>query len=359
MRLVKESTKKILGFDDTWFMLIGMVGIALILPLLFFNEQALQKGLAGYLAMFGISLIHTIAYWVSMRTLIIRLRVRYPAYEDNRKRILNTLALAIVIYLVLNFLLDYVVKGCLQPLGMDDPPEVAMNFISILLILAVSALYESIFVYYRWKESIIEREKLERMHFQSQLEGLRSQVNPHFLFNSLNTLCYIIPEDPDKAVNFVQRLSKVYRYILEIRDKKLISLEEELKFLQSYLFLLKERFGENLQVEIDIPPYLQSGQIVPLSLQLLFENAIKHNIISSAHPLLVEVFTENDDALVIRNNLQRKHQEQPSTKVGLENIRDRFAFFSDRLVQIEETGDYFTVRLPLVKAGEQIAEQMQ
>lgn len=358
MRLVKESTKKVLGFDDTWFMLIGMIGIALILPLLFFNEQALQKGLSGYLTMFGISLIHTVAYWVSMRTLIIRLRMRYPAYEDNRKRIVSTLALAAVLYLILDFVLDYVVHGCLKPLGVEDPPQVVMNFISIILILAVSALYESIFVYYRWKESIIEREKLERMHFQSQLEGLRSQVNPHFLFNSLNTLCYIIPEDADKAVKFVQRLSKVYRYILEIRDKKLISLEEELKFLQSYLFLLKERFGENLQVQIDIPAYLQSGQIVPLSLQLLFENAIKHNVISSAHPLLVEVFTENDNALVIRNNLQRKHQEQPSTQVGLDNIRDRFAFFSDRPVQIEETDDYFTVRLPLVKAGEQVAEEL-
>ena len=128
-----------------------------------------------------------------------------------------------------------------------------MVLASLMLTFFIVAVYESIFFYSRLQKSIVEREKLERENIHSQLEGLKNQVNPHFLFNSLNTLTYIIPEDPDLAVRFVQQLSKVYRYILEIRDRKLICLSEELEFLDSYVFLLKERFGENFHVEIRVP----------------------------------------------------------------------------------------------------------
>ena len=180
------------------------------------------------------------------------------------------------------------------------------------------------------------------------MEGLKSQVNPHFLFNSLNTLIYIIPENTDRAIQFVQKLSKVYRYILEIRDKKLIPLEEELDFLHSYIFLLKERFGDNLEVNLSIPSDILVQQVVPLSLQILFENAIKHNIISDKHPLKIEVFFK-DEKLVVQNNLQLKKQAMPSTKVGLQNIKNRYAFFTDEKVDINDDGPYFKVTLPLIK----------
>jgi LytS/YehU family sensor histidine kinase len=180
------------------------------------------------------------------------------------------------------------------------------------------------------------------------LEGLRNQVNPHFLFNSLNTLVYLIPEDSEKAVRFVQQLSKVYRYVLESREARIIPLQDELAFLQSYIFLLKERFGENLQVKLTDLNGQTDGAIVPLTLQMLFENAIKHNVISTEKPLMIEVFAEKGH-LVVRNNLQRKNQVMDSTGVGLENIRTRYRMLTDREVEVIVSREYFTVLLPMVE----------
>ncbi|MFQ5446867.1 MAG: sensor histidine kinase, partial [Saprospiraceae bacterium] len=195
----------------------------------------------------------------------------------------------------------------------------------------------------------LEKERLVKENVQSQLESLRNQVNPHFFFNSLNTLAYLIPEDPAKAENFVQKLSKAYRYILEIRDKQLVTLEEELVFLDSYTCLLQERFGENLLVKVDAPEEILPYKLVPLSLQMLFENAIKHNVISTQSPLVIEVFVENTDRLVVKNNLQRKNQTMPSTKVGLENISRRYKLVSDHEVEVIMTQQSFIVILPLIK----------
>ena len=176
---------------------------------------------------------------------------------------------------------------------------------------------------------------------------MKNQVNPHFLFNSLNTLTYLIPEEPDKAVNFVQKLSKVYRYILEIRDQKIVTISDELEFLNAYVFLLKERFGENLNIDIDIPQKYYHSKIVPLSLQILFENVIKHNIISTQKPLMIKVSIQKDK-LIVKNNLQKKNQVISSTSMGLQNIKNRYQFFTKKEVDVIVTADSFLVALPLV-----------
>ncbi len=137
---------------------------------------------------------------------------------------------------------------------------------------------------------------------------------------------------------------------MEIRDRELISVAEELSFLQSYIFLLKERFGESFQINLSIPETYHDHQIVPLSLKMLLESAIKHNIISQRKPLLVELFMNQKHQLVMRNNLQKKVQEMPSTNVGLENIKTRYAFFSKGEVRVEESDIHFTVVLPLIEA---------
>jgi LytS/YehU family sensor histidine kinase len=198
------------------------------------------------------------------------------------------------------------------------------------------------------QRTVAEKAVLERQNLESQLEGLRNQVNPHFLFNSLNTLIYLIPEDSEKAVRFVQQLSKVYRYVLESRDSKLIPLSDELDFLKSYIFLLKERFGDNLEVDIKDLDKKRDTAIVPLTLQMLFENAIKHNVISTGKPLRIEVFAQNGH-LVVRNNLQKKNQVMDSTGVGLQNIRDRYRMLTDQDVNVIMSQQYFTVVLPLVE----------
>lgn len=342
-----KNTREILGFDDTWFMILGIPVLSFAIPLLFF-KASLADGLAAYLPEWAVSFMYTVSYWTACRWIFIYFRRRFSAYQETRKRIVYITLSVLAVYFVVNQSLDPV-----HTLLKHEEREGVTNFdytVGTLMIVAlVSTLYESVFLYDRWKKSIIEAEQLRRENAESQLESLKSQVNPHFLFNSLNTLAYIIPEAPERAVQFVQQLSKVYRYILEIRDSKLISLEEELSFLHAYMFLIQERFSDNLKMDIRIPAGARQMQLAPLSLQILFENAIKHNIISEERPLAIEMWVENQ-RLVVRNNLQRKRQAMPSTKLGLQNIRNRYAFFSEEKVDVIETKEFFTVSLPLIGA---------
>ncbi len=349
--MVKPETKRLLGFDDTWVLLLGIPVLAFLIPILFFNAT-LADGLVAYLPEFLTSLMFTIAYWVVVRGIFIRMRRKYPQHTQTRPRLLYSLLAILTAFFIIHTLLDMVHEQ-LMP-HPDRPGVTEFNYAvgSLTIILLVSALYEGVYFYDRWRASMVEQEKLRREYVESQLAGLRDQVNPHFLFNSLNTLAYLIPEDPQRAVQFVRKLSKVYRYVLEMRDKQLIPLAEELAFLDAYVFLLKERFGDNLQVDIDIPAGRREDRVVPLSLQMLFENAIKHNIISHDKPLTIRLFVEDDDRLVVLNKLQVRNQPTHSTGIGLENIRSRYAFFCDRPVVVEQTEAAFRVELPLLAAPE-------
>ena len=183
----------------------------------------------------------------------------------------------------------------------------------------------------------------------AQLNALKTQVNPHFLFNNLNTLCSIIPENPDQAVAFVQQLSKVYRHILEVKDEKSIPLKDEMAVLEAYAFLLKTRFGDNLEIDMQVDPKQMEDLIVPLSLQLLMENAIKHNIVSQDRPLKI-IVKIIDGRLVVSNNLQKKNQIIESTGIGLTNIRNRYKLLTDKLILVTETLNDFTVSIPLIQS---------
>lgn len=352
--LNKERAVRYLGFSDIPHLLLGIPIIAFLFPIVFFKAD-LSQGLIAYLPKYTVSLIYTTCYWISIRELFFYLRSRFRTPEETPRRIIYTMVGILIIFLIVNSVVSVFHHDILglpydAPIDQNGMSHFDYKLPSFVVIILVASIYEGIFFYQRWKEAIIETERLKRENVQSQLEGLKSQVNPHFLFNSLNTLIYIIPEDPEKAVIFVRKLSKVYRYILEIRDKELISVQEELAFLQSYIFLLKERFGESFQVSIDLPKGKQAQKIVPLSLQMLLENAIKHNVISKSKPLLVEFFIDDKGALVVRNNLQKKVQQMPSTNVGLENIRTRYAFFTEEKLEVQETPPYFTVSLPLIEA---------
>lgn len=345
----RERIIHAIGFDDRWFMLIGIPVVAFSMPFIFFLDLINNQETTSWIG-FAISLLYCTAIWLSVREIIIQLRLRYPKPEQTRKRILLGVAGILIAY----YIIDQI--GCYSEMLLapesaqrTDAEDVRYTAAGLVTTALITSIYEGIFLFFRWKASVLEAEQLRRETVESQLEGLRSQVNPHFLFNSLNTLTYIIPEDPGKAVQFVQKLSKVYRYVLESRSEKLIPLGEELRFLDSYIFLLKERFGDNLHIEIDIPEAFHRARIIPLSLQLLFENAIKHNIIASDQPLTISLQVRNHQ-LVVCNNLQRKRQSQPSTGVGLENVRHRYAFFTDRKVVVSETEEAFEVHLPLIEA---------
>jgi len=344
----KARLKEVLGFDDRIVMLICIPLVAFLVPLLFF-KVSLSDGFTNIMPIFLVSIVYTSAYWFSVRGIVIYVRRRFPNYQDTQKRLLYTLGLVATAFLIICTVLEFI-QISVEQIPTAQVSSFDAQVASGTVIALCTAIYESVFFYSRWRQSVIETERLRRENVESQLQGLRDQVNPHFLFNSLNTLTYIIPEDPERAVRFVQMLSKVYRYILEIKEKRLTTLEEELRFLDAYIFLLKERFDDSLRIELAVPPEVQAHRIVPLSLQMLFENAIKHNIIASDRPLTIEVFVENA-ALVIRNNLQRKKQVMASTRVGLQNIKNRYAFFSEKEVKVNVTETCFEVRLPLVESA--------
>jgi LytS/YehU family sensor histidine kinase len=293
------------------------------------------------------SLVYTGVFWLAMRKVYYHAKVRFPEFRQLGRRLVWVTVAFSLIYLVINFTLD-VLFEYLLPNHRGNPNPVVELVASALLTGLVITIYEAISFYTQLQVAVAEKAQLERQNLESQLEGLRSQVNPHFLFNSLNTLTYLIPENADKAVRFVQQLSKVYRYVLESRDTRLIPLHEELMFLKSYIFLQRERFGDNLVVDLHNLESYENAGIVPLTLQILFENAIKHNVISAEKPLHIDVSVENNH-LVVRNNLQKKNQVMDSTGVGLQNIRDRYRMLTEQEVNVITSQQYFTVVLPMIE----------
>jgi LytS/YehU family sensor histidine kinase len=219
---------------------------------------------------------------------------------------------------------------------------------NLLYSLIIVFFLELLYYFQQWTKAVNEAAELKKRNVMSQLQLLKDQISPHFLFNSLNSLSSLIRRDPDDAVQFVHRLSGVYRYLLQTNEKDFSELQEELKFLQSYLHLLTTRFGKALQYTIKIDNDYQSFLILPLSLQLLVENAVKHNVVAAYSPLHIWIGNERD-YLVVKNNLQKKKSKAVSHGVGLTNILSKYKLFTDRKVEIIETEDYFTVKLPLVK----------
>lgn len=190
--------------------------------------------------------------------------------------------------------------------------------------------------------------KVQKEKLQSQFDVLKQQVNPHFLFNSLNVLTSLIKLEPDLAEKFSEQLSKVYRYVLENKDNELVDLHTELNFLDAYIFLLNIRFVDKLKVNINIPIERRGEQIIPLAMQLLIENAIKHNIMSKSKPLTVDIFIDDGNFLNIINNLQERPSQLTSTGVGLKNIQNRYLLLNNTKPVFEKTKLYFIAKVPLV-----------
>lgn len=196
-----------------------------------------------------------------------------------------------------------------------------------------------------WRQSAINEEKLKRENIQSRFETLKNQVNPHFLFNSFNVLTELVYQDQDKAAQFIQQLSAVYRYVLEKREQEVVLLEDELAFLEKYIFLQQIRFQEGLVFEIAV--HSKDAQIPPMSLQLLVENAIKHNIVSEDEPLHIQIL-EQEGFIEVKNNIQEKRLQEASSGVGLANIQERYKYLSEKEVKISKTEKSFSVKIPIL-----------
>jgi two-component system LytT family sensor kinase len=232
--------------------------------------------------------------------------------------------------------------------GFESISDFIVHFIGAFLASIVSyVVFYSIHANTALQNSKLENEILEQAHLRAQLLSLQQQISPHFLFNSLSTLKTIATDQPTK--NYIVQLATVYRYVLNFNEHYLTPLKDELSFIKSYLYIMNERFEDALQVSIDIPDEHQAFLIPPLSLQLLIENAIKHNMISPDQPLHITIGTDNSPALVVTNNFQPKKVAEEGTGTGLKNIKERYKLLINRPVEISTDGAYFSVNLPLLK----------
>lgn len=220
--------------------------------------------------------------------------------------------------------------------------------VGFALNLVFSTLWEALYIMEKQKESVAEKELLSQMSVEQEFNVLKSQVNPHFLFNCFNTLSSLIAEDPARAELFLDELSKVYRYLLRNNETGLSTLQSELKFIESYFRLLKTRHGEAVQLQVESNSRCDNYLLPSLSLQMLVENAVKHNVLSRNKPLIIDIFLVAGNKLVVNNNLQRRTKKGPSNKIGLDNIRTKYKLLGQTGFQVMEDAKNFTVVLPLI-----------
>jgi LytS/YehU family sensor histidine kinase len=297
------------------------------------------------------STLFTAVLWEGNLWIVKRLRRQFPEYRQTHQRIMTQIGFCaaytvVAVFVLSTIIVNIEIENCtVHDVVRDFSVAIRPSLIGTLVVVS---LQEAMYFFKQWRTTILEAEQLKRENIASQFETLKSQVNPHFLFNSLNTLITLIPEDPQLAVAFVQKLSNVYRYVLQNKDKELVTLAEEMKVAEAYLFLLKTRFGENLRVHMDIPPGQLGKFIAPLTLQMLLENAIKHNVVSAEKPLHIDLYVEKDEVLVVKNNLQRKSSVPDSTQTGLANISQRYRLLCQQAVEVVVTASNFMVVLPLL-----------
>ena len=334
-------------FNDTWLLIIGIPLLGLGIPFfsILFSGLPFQVLLKCSL----MSLLATLTFWLGCRFIIIKVNLFFSWEKNPFSHLLADLIL-IPAYTFIVILVLYSIEITSPPL-FSRPFKWTFwdNFLfSMFISLLISLIHEGIYIFIQWKHALVRSESLEKENILSQFETLKNQVNPHFLFNSLNTLLSIIEEDKSQAIEYVEKVSDFFRSILQLRDKNIIPLFEELELIRNYAFLQQKRYGDNLQVLINIAPeYYQSG-IAPLTLQMLVENSVKHNVISTEKPLVIEVTVRDTDYIIVRNNLQKRQENETRSGLGLENIRKRYKYLSSEEVEIIITPLNFTVAIPIL-----------
>jgi LytS/YehU family sensor histidine kinase len=234
------------------------------------------------------------------------------------------------------------------PTSLDNPLKLTLTYTSLISLL-FHLLNAVVYFMKKYKTKQLEAEELLRMNTQAQLQNIKAQVNPHFLFNNLNVLSALVLKDVKEANRFIEAFSAVYHYILRNQNKELIELEKELSFLEPYLYLLKQRFPEGISIETDIDEKWKKAFVVPASVQMLVENAIKHNIISHSQPLAIKLHANGTPELEVSNNLQPKINKEPSSNIGLSNIDKRYELVTGKHITVSNGPEQFTVTIPLIE----------
>lgn len=343
---MKNTVEDFGWFYSKWYhMILWMVGISVVIGAIFTLFMGKDFTFVNVLLP---SLFNTIFIWSGSMSIVIFVWKRFPWEINPVKHILTETLL------ILAFLSVFVVavnSFFCHNNGTTFVEGLKLNLIDILFTILITFLivtiHEAIFFYRQWKLHFSKSIQLEKDNLEAQYNTLKAQVNPHFLFNSLNSLMSLLENNPI-AEKYLQDLSEYLRYVLQSNSREMVELKEELESLEKFFNLQKLRFNDNLQVEVQINKTSLQSQLPPLALQMLVDNCIKHNTISSSKPLSIRIFDDNE-SITVENNLQVKPSNE-STGQGLKNIEGRYRFISSEPIKIVTTDTHFSVTIPLIKA---------
>lgn len=299
---------------------------------------------------FGITLLYTVSLYMANMLLFNFLDSYFEKDRFSLKRIVIGFFGAFLVSLGVIFIMHIfeevlVNKKSFQDFLIDEKPS---NYLfSIIITFFITLSLYTFYFYKLYNENKVKEQKIIAGTASAKFESLKNQIDPHFLFNSLNVLSSLIEENPENAQRFTTSLSKIYRYVLEQKDKELVSVDEELAFAKTYMNLLKMRFENSLFYELPTSIIDPEAKVVPLSLQLLLENTVKHNVVSEKRPLHIRIFIENG-YLIVENDFQKKEVLQDRKGVGLQNIINRYGIITDRKVLIGQNEKAFTVKIPIL-----------
>ena len=337
--------------NDIWFRRVG-IPIALFLANLFYLDRY-NYSLETYLAWTIAGILYLLPVWsLSVRWLLF-IRKRHTGIDQTRQRVFYTFSG----YLAITTISQAVFLYLLDALGLAPTPITLHSYVINALIsfgftVIIGTIYEIIYYLQLYRLAVSESEAVQQASLRTQFDTLKTQVNPHFLFNSLNSLSALIQEDQAQAGLFLDELATVYRYLLQTHEQKLVSLRTELTFIRSFLYLLKTRFGSAFVYDIDVHDNQLERLLPPLTLQVLIESAIKHNIIEVARPLRITIVSEGE-TLIVTNTIQRKNRLLETQPGGLSDLTTRFQMLKMPPPVFLDDSEFFTVRLPLGKKNEE------
>lgn len=312
-------------------------------------EERLFSDISIWLISFPLIYLIGIGSWYTHVLISSAVNKKYPGLKQTRLRI-ALLSICIIPFMSASVMLIFFLYHAFEIEGYQlNPGDLKRGLlVGFCVNLIFETLYQADYVLEKYKESVEEKEVLQQLSMEQEFDTLKGQVNPHFLFNCFNTLSSLISEDKQKAEVFLSELSKVYRYLLRNNQDGLSTVANEIKFIQSYYQLLQTRHGEAVQINMEIDKRYEGYLLPSLTLQLLVENVVKHNVVSKNKPLEIDIFTTAGNKLVINNNLQRRTIKAPSNKVGLENIKSKYNLLKQPGFQVMEDEKNFTVVLPLI-----------
>ena len=328
----------------------GLLGVFLLSVLggIILSEGVALKSFKnfGYTTLWSMVIWYT--QWYGNGYIIYLLDKKWPWLQFPIRRLI----FGFTSLIIFSFIAIIIVNISFYRVLFGEFPEQLINWlafngrVSVTISLVIATILTSIGFFQSWRKSAIQEEELKLEMLDYRYKALLNQVNPHFLFNSLNVLTSLVYEDQELAVKFIRQLSKVYRYTLENKERDLVSLKEESAYIESYVFLLKIRFEKSLQIIANIPKE-DDKYLIPMALQIVVENAIKHNSISVSEPLKITIDQE-DDYLVVKNNLQVPQKKEESTGFGLQNIQKRLDFLTDRKLITERTDTEYIAKIPIL-----------